>query len=224
MNLPSQTLYNFHQRHPRNKFIPHSHFSLKMLPWRTASNTLTPSEPLPKYTNPKLPPHREETNDHTRFDHSSTNSSFVDIELGNMSPPSAPLPAYTDPRLPPNSHARVANASTNSPSADIELGIIPPPRPPPRSHLATFRAAASTLTAPFSARAATSTGGSQAASGQATAPQRRPPWYRRPSSRDELDYLAIMVAATVFGLVLFAIMGFGYLIYIGGKNGTGEDL
>ena len=139
-----------------------------MLPWRTAD--------------PKQATSQEETNDRARVKHSSTNSSFV----------------------------------------DIELGITLPPRPPPRSRLATFRAAASTLTAPFSARAATSTGGSQAASGQATAPQRRRPWYRRLSSCDELDSFTIIMLAMFCNLVLFVIFGFGYLIYTWKKNGTGD--
>jgi hypothetical protein len=67
-----------------------------MLPWRTASNTPTPFEPLPEYTEPRFPPRQEETNDRTRVKHSSTTSSFVDIELSNMPTPSEPLPAYTD--------------------------------------------------------------------------------------------------------------------------------
>jgi hypothetical protein len=116
-----------------------------MLPWRTASNTPTPSEPLPEYTGPKLPTSREETNNHTRVDHSSTNSSLVDIELGNMPTPSEPPPTYSVPssflyQEETNNHAWTNYSSTNSPFDDIELDNILPPRPARRVTISRYSA------------------------------------------------------------------------------------
>jgi hypothetical protein len=197
----------------------------------------TPSKPAPAYTHTRTPdcPEAKRTNTHVRVDHSSTNSPFADIELGNMPTTSEPLPAYTDTRFPPSQeqtseHTRVDHTSTNSPTVDIELGNIVPPRPA-HSRLETFRAMASKLTAPFSARAATFTRRPQAAPRQTAAPRRRPQRHTRRWSRCSCSWKGIWVIITALVLLLvllnvvFAIFPYAYNYLSQRYNGgTGKDL
>ena len=192
------TLTNFKQLLSNTYKIrtyPHSSFSFRML---TPSDTPTPTKPLPAFTDPRLPPQpREQTNDRTQDPTHSTNSTLlVDIELGIILPPQSPShspEAQLPSRPPPSLRSRLARCVAKASALTFPFG-------------ARFVAAAYRLTAPLFARAATPTGGSQAAPGQATELPQRPPWYMRLWARRWGPYVVIIAAMLLFGAIFYSIL------------------